>query len=452
MRERYIQWEAETLLSLQGVDADMDHTIELTNELLATSNGLSVRGAPSQNVGLLASVHGSLESQILRSNLLQTNAMFHIGHNYLSGQLNQSNIVDPAAIKTELEQSLGRQIDLTLKPLVGDVRPGSICSSLINQNCDDQLGIITEVSLDDSVATVLFIFDCSANGNSWSLVAARRVFACKGVYLDIEVKRGVEKKLTAGMAAKNDIHFASPIPLPTQNGATFNAIGAAITDCFIALLNVTSSVAGYVRQPISVISPGAYQLPAEKDVAITLSANACAAMISGVIKQYEDDPNNQGFLHEPFFDKYIDKNVAVNFAPDEHALRFYVMVMAKYQDTTLGKDWNVDIYSRLPVRCTFQSSYIGRDLNVEVNVKSTGGLEVLSHKLNAGPIGDILDAITPIVDNKIRDVQNDHRFSIDSTLPFAVIPDAKGSDPIVKANLLIFEINYIVTQQAKTQA
>jgi hypothetical protein len=443
VRERYIQWEAEILQLLHSVDVDIDHTIELTNELLATSNGLNVKRAPAQNVELLASVHGNLEAQILRSNLLHTNAMFYIGQNYLSTQLNQSNIVDPTVIKSELEQSLGREIDLSLKPLVGDVRPSGVCSSLINQNCDDQMGITTEVSLDDSVATILFIFDCSANGNSWSLVAARRVFACKGVYLDVEVKRGVEKKLTADMAAKSDIHFASPIPLPTQNGTTFTAVGAAITGCFVALLNATSSVPGYIPQPISVISPDAYQLPAERDVAITLSASACAAQIAGIIKQYEDDPNNQGFLHERFFDKFLDKNVTVNFSPDEHALLFYVMVMAKYQDTTLGKDWNVDIYCRLPVRCTFQSSYVGRDLSVEVNVKSTGDLEVLSHKINCGVICDILDYITPIVDNKIRDIQNDHRFSIDSTLPFAVISNAKGSDPIVKANLLIFEINYI---------
>ena len=441
MRKRYSAWEQATLNTLQRDRKDIASTVVAASNLKATSKKLVVARSPSQNAGLLAEVHGTLEAPVLAIHLSQTDTMLYLGQKFLSTKINNSKLIDTNEIKERLQASVGTRSNPTLMPFTADVRPAVLCSDLTNQNFDDQVGVSMDASLDTSSATAIIIFDCDVQGASWLFQLARRVFVCKDVDLDILVKRNVEKQVTDYIIQKHDLKLDSPLPLPTTAKTRFDMIGTTISECFVALLKASSSVDGFIAKPIVPAKPSLYRLPPDKDLAIALSTHSCEALISSIIDQYERDPNMYSFFNQAYFHKWLDKNVTVSLDANLHALSFYVGFGAKYEDTTAGKDWNVEVRGRVPIQCTFESSVGINGLNVQLRVLQTGEIEITSSDLHAGVIGDILKTITSIVQDKVNELKNQMQFKIDIKVPFFAIPNATGFEPIVTADILILELN-----------
>lgn len=447
MRPKYKAWRKALLLLLDAVDIRVAGTIAASQSMLQASNGLVVTYDTDDNSKMLALVHAALRLSLRHMYILQTNAMVYVGEKVLSASLNSSGLGNFDDVKSKIATLLHSDELPSFSPLIATFHPENARAVFTSQSFLDQMGVIVPVALQNTSANVLLIYDCAAQAGSWVVKLSRRAVLCQNdtdQSLDPVAKRGAEDELNLALKDRSEMTINSAFPLPAKAGTSFVTTGELIAGSFVTLSRVDSSIAGFVAKPLKVMSPEAYQLPQGKDMAIVLSTGACEVYIASVLAEYEQAAENQSFFHESYFDKWLDKNVVLclddSCNAEKDALRFNVNFLAKYQDTTAGKDWNADIYGYLPVRCTFSHFYNQDGLNIQLHVVQSGGLTVTGHKLNAGVVGDVLDSVTKIVDNKIDDLKGRITKQINADVPFLTFKNATGSDPFVRNGTLIVEL------------
>ena len=447
MRPKYKAWRNALIPLLDAVDERVAATIAATQSMFQASNGLNVSYGADDNSKILALVHEALRLSLRRMYALQTNVMVYVSEKIISTSLNSSGLGNFENVKQRIGTLLHSDELPSFSPLSASFHPDNACAIYSSQSFLDQLGVVATVAVQNASASVLLIYDCAAQAGLWAVKLSRRAVLCQNDTdqpLDPVAKRAAEKELNLSLKDRTELTINSSFPLPAKAGTSFATTGELIAGSFVTLSRVDSSISGFVAKPLKVMSVEAYQLPQGKDMAIVLSTGACEVYIASVLAEYEQAPENQSFFHETHFDKWLNKNVVLclddSCNPEKDALHFNVNFRAKYEDTTAGKDWNVDIYGYLPVRCTFSHFYNQDGLNIQLHVAQSGGLTVTGHKLNAGVLGDILDSVTKIVDSKIDDLKGRITKQISADVPFLTFKNATGSDPYVKNGSLIVEL------------
>ena len=292
----------------------------------------------------------------LRFYLMEANALIYISDRLLSTKANAAHLIDFDEIQASVGKVLPPDQAPAFSPLLITTKPESVCAMFSGQNHDDQMGVAVTATLKDSALTVLTIYDCSASINGWQLHVARRARVCTpatGQAADPVTMRQAERSINDYFAAHTSAAINPELPVPARANMSFVVVGEAVTDSFVSLYKVSSSVLGYIPSAIAPMVLSSYRLPSDKDVAILLSQQACEAMIACITAEYQNDPKNAGFMNEAHFAKHLDPNVklciAADCSPDPNSLQFNVSFSAKYEATApLGKDWNCDIYGFAP--------------------------------------------------------------------------------------------------------
>jgi hypothetical protein len=445
MREEYSVWRTSVLGLCQSIDERMSSLADATRSLAESSKTLLLERSPAATSSLLAEVHRTKRLSLRKVYLRSTNAIIYFSEALLSAKMRAAKIVDLASVADKIAVSIGLTSPPQFSELVVAYHPSVILHLPSAQDFLDQLGVHTTATVEGSVGVVMLVYDVQTNVSDWNVQLARHVSICdvaESPPLDPVEARRAETEIASFVDPSASYQIPLAIPLPMKPGVSFAAVGEIVEGSFATLYHVGASVPGYVQKPIEEMSLSSFRLQEPYDLGVVFSVNACEALLASVLAEYEASPSNAEFFQKDYFHKRLGKSLTV--VPKSDSLVFDVPFHAKYESTTLGKDWNVDVSGVVPVACTFFNTYqvdanSKSSLVLGVEVKQTGPLRVLSTDLHAGLIGDVLKSVTSIVDDKVKEMTRDLP-SISEALPMFTLPGAIGSKPRVVGQTLVMEI------------
>jgi hypothetical protein len=454
MRDSYKHWRREMISLFDDTESRLSRLNEIIAGMFHASIALIVaRDSRATNL-LLSQAHESLRKAIRSVYLEETNAMVYIGEALLSAKVNARKLADFDTLAKQIDTAIHLGNPPTFSPLRVVFKPQDLSSNFADESFFDQIGFATTATVEDTAGDVVLIYDCLSDSGLWRIQMARRSFVCDvadGQPIDPVERRKAEEQINLYLLTQRTVDIPSTFPLPQRSGMSFVTTGELVSGSLVTLFRVGSSVAGFRPKQIEQMSTTAYTLPQEYDIGLILSTNACEALLASLLTEYETSPENAGFFNEDYFHKTLGKNLDLcidasnaGCVPNENALSFNVPFGAKYEATTWGKDWNVDIGGLVPVICTFATTYTvdaarRSTLVVQVQVKQNGPLKVLSTDLHGGLIGDVLKSVTSIVEDKVHSLSKDLP-PINATVPFFTMPSAVGSTPHISGKNLIIEV------------
>jgi hypothetical protein len=445
VRVKYIAWRNAFIPIADRTRDRLNEVNESIVALLTLARQLRLSVDGSSQVKQISTVRAALRSVVRGLMEKDITAVLLIGDELIAKKLKATSLFNMDELTQRIQSgAAGEQVKVAPPKIIFNL--ASQCGSFEGERLVDELGLLAEVELEQGRAELVIALDITTGIKSWRLDVARRARNCNEGEMAPGLSRMVEAQVNEYLDNHSSSIIDAPFILPQQSQVSFQPAGEIIEDSLRVLFRTSSTVKGFRSPPGVDAAKLKLSLSPKKQVAFWLSIAACAALISGILSDYENNPKLNTFFNEAWFHKWLGKNVVLKPDPNTNSFFCTIIFGAKYEDETAGQEWNVDITGQIPVRCTFEEEYgIDRVLKVFLRVVQIGGLSITSHQLHAGiltEVAEFIDKVSGIITRKINELKDNSAINIGSRFLLFGFKDAKDVSNRVVADGLVMELSF----------